>query len=194
MHEHPSDLTAGTLLAGYAQGIFPMAESRDGAHLHWVNPRLRGIFPLDGFRISRSLRRRIGREDYVIRINTAFSRVVALCGDRDETWINRPLERLYDELHNLGHAESLEVWQDGELVGGVFGVTLAGAFFGESMFSRRTDMSKIAFVHAVRDLREAGTTLFDVQFKKRLYAFRCTVSVQCLMIIQSPLGHRVDQA
>ena len=157
-------LTPEVMLAGYAQGIFPMAKSRDDPELHWVDPRRRGIFPLDGFHISRSLARAIRRDDYVIRANTAFNDVVQLCAARSETWINAPLVDLYDHLHRAGHAHSLEVWQDGELVGGVFGLTLGAAFFGESMFSIRTDASKIALAYLVDRLREGGFLLFDVQF------------------------------
>jgi leucyl/phenylalanyl-tRNA--protein transferase len=152
------------MLAGYAQGIFPMAESRDSDELHWVEPRLRGIFPLDEFHISRSLQRRILRGNYKIRTNLAFSDVVDACADRAETWINEPLRGLYAELHGAGHAHSLEVWSEGRLVGGVLGVSLGRAFFGESMFSRVTDGSKIALAYLVDRLRRAGFVLFDVQF------------------------------
>ncbi len=152
------------MLAAYAEGIFPMAESRDAATLHWLDPRKRGIFPLRGFHISRSLARRLRTEAYSIRADTAFSQVVALCGERDETWINAPLVSLYDALHDMGHAHSLEVWQDGRLTGGVFGITLGGAFFGESMFSRRTDASKIALAYLVDRLNMGGFRLFDAQF------------------------------
>lgn len=157
-------LTPEVMLAGYAQGIFPMAESRDDTELHWVDPLRRGIFPLDGFHISRSLTRAILRKRYKIRTNSAFAEVVRLCAARPETWINAPLRTLYDRLHAMGHAHALEVWQEGELTGGVFGVTLGAAFFGESMFSTRTDASKIALAYLVDRLRQAGFTLFDAQF------------------------------
>lgn len=157
-------LTAELMLSGYAQGIFPMAESRESGDLHWVDPRLRGIMPLDGFHISRSLRRSILHTNYTIRTNMTFSAVVRACANRDETWINTPLLSLYDQLHRTGHAHSLEVWQDEELTGGVFGITLGGAFFGESMFSARTNASKIALAYLVDRLRQGGFTLFDTQF------------------------------
>ncbi len=152
------------MLAGYAKGIFPMAESRTGEELHWVDPSLRGILPLDRFHISRSLRRRLLRDAHEIRIDSGFSEIVVACADRPETWINEPLRRLYDALHMRGHAHSLGVWQEGTLTGGVFGVTLGRAFFGESMFSIRTDASKIALAYLVDRLREAGFVLFDTQF------------------------------
>ena len=152
------------MLAGYARGIFPMARSRCDATLHWVEPRLRGVFELDGFRISRSLRRTILRGDYTIRADTAFLPVVAACADRPETWINLPLFDLYGALFAMGHAHSLEVWQRDRLIGGVFGLTIGAAYFGESMFSRRTDASKIALAYLVDRLRQGGFRLFDTQF------------------------------
>lgn len=155
---------ATLLLNAYARGIFPMAAARDEAGLHWVDPRLRGIFPLDNFHISRSLSRAIRRADYEIRTDSAFAEVVRLCAARSETWINAPLAALYDELHAIGHAHSLEVWQEGALTGGVFGITLGAAFFGESMFSTRSNASKIALAYLVERLREGGFTLFDTQF------------------------------
>jgi leucyl/phenylalanyl-tRNA--protein transferase len=157
-------LTPDLMLAGYADGVFPMAESRDAETLHWVDPRRRGIFPLPNFHISRSLEREIRAENYRIRTNSAFSKVVAACAERDETWINAPLSRLYAALHATGHAHSVEVWQDGELTGGVFGLTLGAAFFGESMFSRRRDASKLALAYLVDRLNAAGFRLFDTQF------------------------------
>lgn len=157
-------LTPEAMLSGYAQGIFPMAGGRDEAELHWVDPRQRGVFPLQGFHISRSLAREIRRGNYTIRTNTAFSEVVRLCAARPETWINAPLAALYDRLHAMGHAHSLEVWQEEALAGGVFGVTLGAAFFGESMFSTRANGSKIALTYLVDRLRQAGFTLFDTQF------------------------------
>lgn len=157
-------LTPDLMLSGYARGIFPMAESRDAETLHWVDPQRRGIFPLDKFHISRSLGRSILRLNYTIRTNSAFSDVVRHCAARPETWINDPLFDLYDQIHAMGCAHSLEVWQDGELTGGVFGITLGAAFFGESMFSCRTDASKIALAYLVDRLRQGGFRLFDTQF------------------------------
>lgn len=160
---HPP-LTPEMLLSGYAQGIFPMAMSRDEPGLHWFDPARRGIIPLDGLHVSRSLHRRVLRWDYLVRINTAFVEVVAACAARPETWINAGLTRLYQDLHAAGYAHSLEVWRGDALVGGIFGVSLGGAFFGESMFSRQRDASKLAMVWAVERLRSAGFTLFDTQY------------------------------
>ena len=162
MREPP--LTPEVLLRGYAAGIFPMAESRGRREVFWLDPRRRGILPLDKFHISRSLRRRILRWDYQIRTNSDFRGVVAGCADRDETWISQPILDAYIALHERGFAHSLEVWQGGELVGGVYGVTLGAAFFGESMFSRRTDASKLALAYLVDHLRLGGFMLFDTQF------------------------------
>ncbi|PYF08601.1 leucyl/phenylalanyl-tRNA--protein transferase [Rhodobacter viridis] len=161
-------MTAGLspelLLSAYAQGIFPMASARDATELHWFEPRLRGIIPLDGFHISRSLARVISRETYSIRTNTAFRAVVEGCADRPETWINDTLFRLYDALHALGAAHAVEVWQGEDLVGGIFGVTLGGAFFGESMFSRAPNASKVAMAYTVDRLIRGGFSLFDTQY------------------------------
>ncbi|RAP42574.1 leucyl/phenylalanyl-tRNA--protein transferase [Rhodovulum viride] len=157
-------LTPLTLLRAYAMGIFPMAESRHDPRIFWVNPRKRGIFPLDGFHISKSLARTIRRGRFEIRADTAFEGVVQGCASRPETWINDEIYRLYRQLFELGHAHTMEVWQNEELVGGVYGVTLGAAFFGESMFSRRTDASKVALAYLVDRLRIGGFTLFDTQF------------------------------
>jgi leucyl/phenylalanyl-tRNA--protein transferase len=157
-------LSPELLLAGYAQGIFPMAESRENPELHWFEPQLRGVIPLDNFHISRSLARVIRRGTFTIRTDTAFRAVVEGCADRPETWINGPLFALYDQLHAAGFAHSLEVWQADTLVGGIFGVTLGGAFFGESMFSRATNASKVALAYTVDRLRQAGFVLFDTQY------------------------------
>ena len=157
-------ITPEILLRGYAAGIFPMAESRDDPAIHWVDPRRRGILPLDGFHISRSLRRRILRCGWDVRVNTDFAGVVQGCGDRPETWINAEIFALYQALHQAGFAHSLELWEGSDLIGGVYGVTLGAAFFGESMFSRRTDASKVALAYAVHRLRAGGFTLFDTQF------------------------------
>lgn len=157
-------LTPQILLSGYAQGIFPMAESRDDPEVFWVDPRHRGIFPLDSFHISRSLARRLRKEDYEIRINGDFEAVLNGCAERDETWINPTIHALYMSLNAMDRAHSLEVWMDGKLAGGVYGVTLGRAFFGESMFSYRRDASKIALAYLVDHLVQTGFTLFDTQF------------------------------
>ncbi|MCK8482894.1 leucyl/phenylalanyl-tRNA--protein transferase [Aliiroseovarius sp. S2029] len=145
-------------------GVFPMAESRDDPRVFWVDPEARGIFPLDGFNISRSLARTIRRAPFHIALNRDFAGTVAACADRDETWINTTIFGLYNDLHRLGHAHSLELWDGDTLVGGVYGVTLGRAFFGESMFSRRRDASKIALAYLTRHLSDTGFTLFDTQF------------------------------
>lgn len=158
------NITARHLLQAYAAGIFPMAESRDDPGVFWVDPQHRGVLPLDGFHISRSLARRMRRGDYSVTLNTTFAGVVDACAAREETWINEEIRELYLELHQIGHAHSFEVWEDGQLAGGVYGVTLGAAFFGESMFSARTDGSKLALAHLVSHLRKCGFVLFDTQF------------------------------
>lgn len=160
----PKDLTPNIILSAYAQGIFPMSEARDDEGLFWVDPQSRGIFPLQGFHISRSLRKTILREPYQIKVNTAFEAVIDGCADRDETWINAEIFEIYLDLFDTGHAHSVEVWDGTELVGGVYGVTLNGAYFGESMFSRRRDASKIALAYLMSRLNAGGFTLFDTQF------------------------------
>lgn len=158
-------LTPRILLSAYTQGVFPMAESREAAEVHWVDPRRRGIFPLEGFHTSRSLRRRILRGGYGITLDQDFAGVLDGCADREETWINPDLRAAYIELHRLGHAHSIEVRDaSGALIGGLYAVTLGAAFFGESMFSRRTDASKIALAFTLRHLRNCGFRLFDTQF------------------------------
>ena len=158
------EITAETLLMAYASGVFPMAESRDDPEIFWVDPKRRGIMPLDGFRLSRSLARTIRRETFAVTVNEDFAGVVAGCADRDETWINPAIAALYRRLHALRLAHSVEVRIDGALVGGVYGVTLGAAFFGESMFSRTRDASKVALAYAVAMLRAGGYRLFDTQF------------------------------
>lgn len=141
-----------------------MAESRDARQVYWVDPEDRGIIPLSGFHISRSLKRRLRRLDYSIAINQDFAGVVKACADRDETWINDTIFALYRQLHRLRRAHSVEVWRENRLAGGVYGVALGGAFFGESMFSRMTDGSKIALAYLVDHLRRSEFRLFDTQF------------------------------
>ena len=157
-------LTPEILLSAYAGGIFPMAEHRDDPELFWVDPRERGIIPLDGFHISRSLAKTIRSERFNISYDTDFSGVVRGCAERDETWINDMLFDLYSQLHRNHDARSIEVWEDGQLVGGLFGITIGGAFFGESMFSRSRDASKVALAYLVDRLNVGGFTLFDTQF------------------------------
>jgi leucyl/phenylalanyl-tRNA--protein transferase len=159
-----ADLTPEILLHGYSIGIFPMAEHRDDPEIFWVDPRRRGVMPLNGFHISRSLARAMRRSSFHHTINRDFDGVVAGCADREDTWINAEITALYTALHHAGHAHSLEVWEGTALVGGVYGVTLGRAFFGESMFSRRTNASKMALAALVDRLRHAGFTLFDTQF------------------------------
>lgn len=158
------ELTPDLLLRAYAAGVFPMAESRDDPEVFWVEPQHRGIIPLDGFHISRSLRREILRGNYTIRTDSDFVGVLRGCADREETWINDAIFDLCLALHEAGVAHSLEVWDGEVLIGGVYGVALGGAFFGESMFSRRSNASKIALAYLVDRLREGGFTLFDTQF------------------------------
>lgn len=157
-------ITPELLLQAYAMGVFPMAESATSAEVHWIDPKRRGIFDLNRFHISRSLRRALLRADYQVTVDTDFAGVVAACADRAETWINPTIFALYEALHHQGRAHSLEVWAGDVLIGGVYGVVLGGAFFGESMFSRRTDASKIALAWLVHRLRAGGFTLFDTQF------------------------------
>lgn len=159
-----SAITPHLLLQGYAAGVFPMAEHRDDPEMFWVDPRRRGILPLDGFHISRSLTRRMRRGGYTVSLNRDFTAVLDGCADRHDTWISAEIRRLYLELHALGHAHSLEITCGGILAGGVYGVTLGGAFFGESMFSRQTDGSKLALAHLTDHLRRCGFVLFDTQF------------------------------
>ncbi|MDZ4310001.1 MAG: leucyl/phenylalanyl-tRNA--protein transferase [Cypionkella sp.] len=160
----PQSLTPEILLRAYALGIFPMAEGRNDPEIHWVDPKRRGVFPLDGFHISRSLAKHILTADYRVSVNEAFAEVVAGCADRPETWINAEITGLYTALHQMGFAHSLEVWQGDALIGGVYGVTLGAGFFGESMFSRQTNASKTALAYLVHRLRAGGFQLFDTQF------------------------------
>lgn len=163
-----SDITVDMLLRAYSIGLFPMAESADDPELFWVEPELRGIIPLNDFHVSKSLAKTIRKTPFDIRFDTAFDAVMAGCAeeapDRPSTWINETIRKLYIELHQIGHAHSVEAWEEDHLVGGLYGVSLGSAFFGESMFSRRTNASKICLVHLVERLRENGFTLLDTQF------------------------------
>jgi len=161
-------ITPEILLRAYSIGMFPMAESADDPDIFWVQPEIRGIIPLDSFHVSASLGKAMRKAPFEIRFNTAFDDVIARCGEatpeRPSTWINPLILMLYRELHRMGYTHSVEAWQDGELVGGLYGVSLGSAFFGESMFSRRTNASKICLVHLVERLKRHGFTLLDTQF------------------------------
>jgi leucyl/phenylalanyl-tRNA--protein transferase len=157
-------ITPELLLHAYRNGLFPMAQDRDDPELFWVEPRRRGVIPLDGFHISRSLAKRLKRMDYSVTLNQNFARVMMACADRPETWINDEIHQLYNEIHQQGHAHSLEVWQDDQMIGGVYGGVVGAAFCGESMFSRARDGSKIALAWMVDHLNRTGFRLFDTQF------------------------------
>lgn len=157
-------LTPETLLQAYRLGVFPMAENAGDDRLYWFDPVQRGILPLDGLHLSRSLRRRIRSEPFRLSLNADFAGVLAGCADRPTTWINAEIAALFMALHAAGHAHSIEVWDGDALVGGVYGLALGGVFCGESMFSRRRDASKIALVTLATHLRACGFTLFDTQY------------------------------
>jgi leucyl/phenylalanyl-tRNA---protein transferase len=163
-----STITPQILLKAYAAGIFPMAESADDNALYWVEPEERGIFPLDGLHVSHSLRKRIRQRRFDVRVDTAFNDVIAACAekapDRKTTWINQRIRSLYGQLFKMGCCHSVECWRRNQLVGGLYGVRIGGAFFGESMFSREPDASKVALVHLVARLRAGGFRLLDAQF------------------------------
>ncbi len=161
-------LTPELVLRAYACGIFPMAESRGQGTIFWVDPEVRGVLPLDAFHVSRSLARTVRRGLFDVTRDAAFGSVIHACAEpgrgRTETWINDDIVEVYCELHRTGFAHSVETWQDGRLAGGIYGVALGGAFFGESMFSAATDASKVALVHLVARLKAGEFRLFDVQF------------------------------
>lgn len=168
MRDKGPAITPELLLRAYSIGLFPMAESAEDPEIFWVQPEIRGIIPLDGFHVSRSLAKAMRQKPFEIRFNTAFDQVMEKCAepaeDRPSTWINPVILKLYHALHRLGHAHSVEAWADGKLVGGLYGVSLGAAFFGESMFSRATNASKICLVHLVERLKERKFRLLDTQF------------------------------
>ena len=163
-----TSITPQVLLQAYAAGIFPMAETAQDSALYWVDPEERGIIPLDGLHISRSLRKQVRRKLFRVTVDTAFDRVIEACGararNRQVTWINERIRILYGQLHKMGCCHSVECWHGDELVGGLYGVRIGAAFFGESMFSRAADASKIALVHLVARLNAGGFRLLDAQF------------------------------
>ena len=156
------------MLRAYTIGVFPMADARNAKSVYWVEPKARAILPLDGFHLSRSLRKTLLAERFEMTVNRAFGAIVALCAeryaDRPATWINRQIEAAVDTLHGRGHAHSVETWRGGKLVGGLYGISLGRAFFGESMVSRERDASKVALAHLVARLRIGGFSLLDCQF------------------------------
>src|SRR5690348_4928384 len=165
---HAPRLTPELLLQAYRAGVFPMAERRNDPNLFWVSPDARGILPLDGFHLPKRLARTIRSDRFTVTIDTAFREVMQLCAapapDRDESWINAEILSLYTALHQKGHAHSVECWREGKLVGGLYGVKIGAAFFGESMFSRERDASKVALAHLVARLKAGGFRLLDTQF------------------------------
>lgn len=162
----PLDTTM--LLRAYACGVFPMADDRDADKVFWVEPKKRGVLPLDRFHLSHSLAKTLRSDRFVVTVDQAFEQVIAGCAaptpDRPGTWINTQIEQACVQLHGRGHAHSVETWLDGQLVGGLYGIKLGGAFFGESMFSRARDASKVALAHLVARLRVGGFRLLDCQF------------------------------
>lgn len=162
--EDVPQITPALLLGAYASGVFPMADSAGSDEIFWVDPQRRGIIPLDGLHVPRRTARSFLGSAFDLRIDTDFPATLDACADRPETWINAPIRRLYVDLHRLGHAHSVEVWRDGQLVGGLYGVALGGAFFGESMFSRMPDASKFALIALVARLNAGGFRLLDTQF------------------------------
>jgi leucyl/phenylalanyl-tRNA--protein transferase len=162
------EITPQVLLKAYAVGIFPMAESAEDPGLFWIEPEERGILPLDTFHLPRRLRRTVASGRFEVRVDHDFDAVISACAEstvgRPKTWINARIRKLYGELFEMGAAHTIETWRDGKLVGGLYGVELGGAFFGESMFSRERDASKVALVHLVARLRAGGFKLLDAQF------------------------------
>ncbi|MGH7003465.1 MAG: leucyl/phenylalanyl-tRNA--protein transferase [Alphaproteobacteria bacterium] len=166
--EHTFTIDPELLLRAYATGVFPMAEEADNPEIFWVRPERRGIIPFEDFHVSRSLRKTVRRQVFDIRYDTDFAGVIDGCasgsGDRARTWINAPIRQAYGKLFELGYCHTVEAWRDGALVGGLYGISLGSAFFGESMFSRQRDASKVCLVHLVGHLIEKGFTLLDTQF------------------------------
>lgn len=168
MRHRSLEITPDLMLRAYRAGIFPMAEARDANRLHWLDPDPRGVLPLDGFHLPRRLRRTVLSGPFTVTADADFGAVILGCAapapGREGTWINAEIEALFRALHSMGHAHSVEVWEDGALVGGLYGVAVGAAFFGESMFSRARDASKVALVHLVARLKMAEAMLLDTQF------------------------------
>ena len=167
-HQTPQELTPELLLRAYATGIFPMSESQDDPNLYWVEPEMRGILPLDQFHVPKSLKKVVRKNKFEIYCDRAFEQVLDFCAKpaagRDVTWINQSIRDNVIKLHEMGFAHSVECWREDKLVGGLYGISLGAAFFGESMFSKETDASKVALVHLVARMRLGGFKLLDTQF------------------------------
>jgi leucyl/phenylalanyl-tRNA--protein transferase len=200
MHGSPN-LTPELLLEAYAEGVFPMAQRREGRELYFVSPEERGIVPLDGFHISRRLARTVRSDRFEVRVDTAFGDVIRACAapapGRPESWINAEIVALYSALHRRGNAHSVETWRGGKLVGGLYGVSLGAAFFGESMFSRERDASKVALVHLIARLRGGKFRLLDAQFLTEHLARFGAISIPrgaYLNLLDSALGRHAEFA
>ena len=157
-----------TILKGYSLGIFPMSENFDDPNIYWINPKKRGVIPINNFKISKSLKKEIKRNKFKVTVNKSFEEVIRNCAkktkNRPATWINKEIIKLYSNLHEIGHAHSIEAWFQNKLVGGLYGVSLGSAFFGESMFSSMSNASKICLVYLIANLKFKGFTLLDIQF------------------------------
>jgi leucyl/phenylalanyl-tRNA--protein transferase len=176
------------LLNAYCNGLFPMADGRDG-EIHWFSPERRGIIPLNGLKVSRSLRHTVRKKTFDVRIDTAFEATVRACAEREDVWISETIVQSYCELFRRGYAHSVESWHGGELVGGLYGVSIGGAFFGESMFSKMTDASKTALVHLVARMNERGYALLDTQ-----YVNDHLVTLGCIVIPKHEYLERLEEA
>lgn len=192
------ELDPELVLRAYAMGVFPMADHRAAPSVYWVEPKLRGVMPLDGFHLSRSLRKTILSDRFRVTADQAFGEILRLCAesadDRPDTWINGPIERVFLELHKRGFAHSIEVWDGDELAGGLYGLALGRAFFGESMVTRVRDASKVAFAWLVARLKAGGFTLLDCQFQTEHLASLGTVEIardDYIALLGAALGESV---
>ena len=196
MSRRPTEITPDLMLRAYRAGLFPMAEARGSARLYWLDPEMRGVLPLDGFHLPRRLARTVLGGGFSVTCDHDFRATIGLCAapapGREETWINTQIEALFTALHEMGHAHSIEVWQGGAMVGGLYGVTLGGVFFGESMFSRARDASKVALVHLVARLRLMGFSLLDTQFITGHLAQFGTMEIP-RAVYKAKLAQAVDQ-
>jgi len=202
MSERPDMLLSpDVLLRAYAAGVFPMADSADDPDIFWVDPHIRGVIPLNAFHVPRRLRRTVRSRPFDIRIDTDFAGVIDACAapvrerGRDNTWINRPIREAYARLHEAGFAHSVECWREGRLVGGLYGVRLGAAFFGESMFSFARDASKVALVHLVARLRAGGFVLLDTQFitnHLRQFGAIEVPRAEYHVMLEAAIGRRAD--